>query len=441
MHLLCQNHADVWNQARNLLISRGLHQKTRNGEAIYVPTPVLISISNPMDRYWYSDSRVPNPWFSFIEPLWVMAGRNDLAPLAKIVKNVYEYSDNGRTWRAGYGPRLREYGELERDQIADVIHALKASPNTRQAVMSIWNANEDHPHIVTKDRPCNMMVVVSMNTSDIDNVALDMTVINRSNDLVWGLCLGNIPTFTVLQEAMAFELGVGVGTYSVLVNNLHVYKDFWHLLDSAAVSVGESSPMNIKATDTGAFYNLVGCFESGSSLDMKNEFVQGVFNPMVHSFNAKSCRIGGTREPIHHLVNVFIDDKKKREKEKAAANITVDPSYYLTGKIQHRHFASRFKTGYYLGCATKYAARLRKKHADPSEDLRKIFTYMGFAIEEGEFVSVNLPFTQDELTFIGGIDQMGRKLFVDILEANSLKKLQRVHAELGEFIREGACAV
>jgi hypothetical protein len=54
---------------------------------------------------------------------------------------------------------------------------------------------------------------------------LDMTVTNRSNDLIWG-CLGaNYVHFSFLQEYMATKLGVEVGTYYHFTNNLHVYTE------------------------------------------------------------------------------------------------------------------------------------------------------------------------------------------------------------------------
>ena len=54
---------------------------------------------------------------------------------------------------------------------------------------------------------------------------LDMTVINRSNDLVWGMLGANVVHFSFLQEYMAENLGVGVGVYNQMSNNLHIYTE------------------------------------------------------------------------------------------------------------------------------------------------------------------------------------------------------------------------
>ena len=52
-----------------------------------------------------------------------------------------------------------------------------------------------------------------------------MTVFNRSNDLVLGMLGANYVHFTFLQEYIANCLGVGVGKYNHVTNNLHVYTE------------------------------------------------------------------------------------------------------------------------------------------------------------------------------------------------------------------------
>lgn len=56
---------------------------------------------------------------------------------------------------------------------------------------------------------------------------LDMTVTNRSNDMIWGTLSGDYTTFSFLQEYMAAQIGVEVGRYTQMSNNLHVYESNW----------------------------------------------------------------------------------------------------------------------------------------------------------------------------------------------------------------------
>jgi thymidylate synthase len=54
---------------------------------------------------------------------------------------------------------------------------------------------------------------------------LDMTVTNRSNDIVWGMLGANYVHFSFLQEYMACGLNVHAGLYHHFTNNAHVYTE------------------------------------------------------------------------------------------------------------------------------------------------------------------------------------------------------------------------
>ena len=51
----------------------------------------------------------------------------------------------------------------------------------------------------------------------------------RSSDLVLGISY-DVPAFTFLQELMARELGIEVGTYIHVSNSLHVYEKHFDLI-------------------------------------------------------------------------------------------------------------------------------------------------------------------------------------------------------------------
>lgn len=57
--------------------------------------------------------------------------------------------------------------------------------------------------------------------------ALNMTVINRSNDMYYGYCGANIVHMTMLQEFVASALGVELGAYRTFSTNLHLYLDLY----------------------------------------------------------------------------------------------------------------------------------------------------------------------------------------------------------------------
>jgi len=55
------------------------------------------------------------------------------------------------------------------------------------------------------------------------NNRLDMTVYNRSNDIIWGAYGANVVQFSTLHEYVAAHLFVKVGTYYHVSNSYHVY--------------------------------------------------------------------------------------------------------------------------------------------------------------------------------------------------------------------------
>jgi len=68
---------------------------------------------------------------------------------------------------------------------------------------------------------CNTQAYFSINADG----ALNMTVSNRSNDIIWGAYGANAVHFSMLQEYMASAIGVEVGTYWQMSNNYHAYLD------------------------------------------------------------------------------------------------------------------------------------------------------------------------------------------------------------------------
>jgi hypothetical protein len=73
----------------------------------------------------------------------------------------------------------------------------------------------------SKDVPCNLSAHFQVNY----NGQLDMTVFNRSNDIIWGCYGANAVHFSMLQEYMADKIGVQVGQYWQVSNNWHAYVD------------------------------------------------------------------------------------------------------------------------------------------------------------------------------------------------------------------------
>lgn len=190
--------------------SRGLRTKR-------YPGPVSTIYSRPRERVLFDAARDANPFFHFIESLWVLSGSNRVELPQYFLNSIGRFSDNGVTFHGAYGHRLRSAFGF--DQIERACELLSNKPDTRQAVLSIWDPAVDLGSN-TKDMPCNDMIML-----DIVGGRLNMTVCNRSNDLVWGAYGANAVQFSVLQEFIAAMVGVEVGVYVQQSNNYHVYLD------------------------------------------------------------------------------------------------------------------------------------------------------------------------------------------------------------------------
>jgi hypothetical protein len=141
-----------------------------------------------------------------------------------------EFSDNGETFHGAYGKRLRNWNGQEAggmlvkqgmDQLAEVIKLLRKDPETRRAVVSIYDPEFDLG-TNSKDIPCNDTIKFESR----DNV-LNMTVFCRSNDMIWGAYGANAVQFSFLLEYVAGMLMMEVGTYYQVSCNFHVYKELW----------------------------------------------------------------------------------------------------------------------------------------------------------------------------------------------------------------------
>ena len=206
---------EVFPDAVLLTMQQGVLRPSRNGPVLEIPTPVASVYHRPWERALFCPVRNANPFFHFFEALWILAGRKDVATLKVFNSRISDYSDNGVTFHAAYGHRLRYHFGI--DQIELLIRELEEDPDSRRAVLQIWDSVSD---LNTKGRdiPCNDTIFFKI----LDG-QLRMTVCNRSNDLIWGAYGANVVQFSILQEYIAWKLGVEIGPYTQVSDSLHVY--------------------------------------------------------------------------------------------------------------------------------------------------------------------------------------------------------------------------
>lgn len=195
--------------------SFGAAGNSRNGEVLSIESPVVLRLLDPTHRVLTDPNRDANPFFHAMEFVWMMAGSNDIQWIAQFNKNMLKFSDDDVTQHGAYGYRWRKYFGL--DQIKKVINLIRKNPDDRRLVINMWNPPADLGY-TGADVPCNTQLLFRVVEGE-----LQMTVINRSNDLIWGALGANLCHMTMLQELIANAVGMPVGTYYVFTQNLHIY--------------------------------------------------------------------------------------------------------------------------------------------------------------------------------------------------------------------------
>lgn len=320
-----QNPDNALERGLDYLREFGVRQPSRNGAVLVAPGPVTTVYVTPRNRVSMDPLRDANPFFHLAEAMWMLAGRNDVGYVAKFAKNMVNFSDDQETLHGAYGYRWTEH--FGYDQLEWIIRDLSADPNSRRAVLSMWDpgyrarTSTFSPFELSKgdlgaaaasgkDVPCNTQAYFRVNPT-IGGPVLDMTVTCRSNDIVWGAYGANVVHFSMLQEYMASRLGLDVGVYYQVSNNYHAYverPDVARLLNreslkKLATPTTRSVPLEADENFVEEVRRYVAL--SADPTELKNEFLRTVFHPMMiaHQFH----KMKDTRKAIALLKESNID--------------------------------------------------------------------------------------------------------------------------------------
>lgn len=222
------NLTDAYYQGLALIDKEGYLADSRNGKVLKFPRPVVTSYEYPKEHVLFDAARDANPFFHMFEAMWMLGGSNNVAFVGQFAKQMYSYSDDGKTLHGAYGHRWRNHFKV--DQLDLAIYELTKNPLSRRVVLGMWDPYID-PLVAEaggKDVPCNTQVF--FNTRP--NGELDMTVTNRSNDMIWGAYGANAVHMSILHEYVALAVGLPLGVYYQVSNDLHVYEPHFALVKS-----------------------------------------------------------------------------------------------------------------------------------------------------------------------------------------------------------------
>ena len=175
------------------------------------------TFKDPLDALPIGTGRGLSLPFAAVEAAQLQAGVSFPDMMKRINPTMSQFmdtDDNGNEYLHGaYGPRIAP-------TLMEVVTLLKKSPDTRQAVLTIFETERDiTPN--TPDVPCTLSLQFF-----IRNDALDLSVTMRSNDVWWGLAY-DVFQFTQLQAMVAQMVGVRIGVYRHMANSMHAYERDW----------------------------------------------------------------------------------------------------------------------------------------------------------------------------------------------------------------------
>lgn len=202
---------EAWEYWYNQLAMQNGSSASRDGAVTGEIINAITVIDDPKDNLVTSPIRKLSHKYAIGELLWYLSGSNKLDAIANYSKAWNKLSDDGETVNSAYGYRIFE--KFGFDQWEHVKGLLKSDPNSRQAVIHIKEPNPEK----TKDLPCTVALQYF-----IRDGKLYATTYMRSNDIWLGFPY-DVFTFTCLQIKMAFELGVGIGSYTHISGSLHLY--------------------------------------------------------------------------------------------------------------------------------------------------------------------------------------------------------------------------
>ena len=178
---------------------------------------VGFTLNNPLDNHIKSDIRNWNHFYAESEWQWYLTGDPSIDTLGDIygkIPPIWEnMADCNREVRSNYGFQWKRKGQLNY-----AIQKLKDKKNTRHAVISIFDGKEASSRYMF-DTPCTCAIHFHI----VDD-KLNMSVMMRSNDLWYGFPIDQY-CFSKLQQMVAKDVNIPIGTYYHFATNLHIYND------------------------------------------------------------------------------------------------------------------------------------------------------------------------------------------------------------------------
>lgn len=192
------------------------------GNKTYELNNVALELTNPYKNLFDNAVRAPSKKYLAGEMIWYFSGSKNVEFIKKYSAFWENIVNPDGTCNSAYGNLL--FNELNEHGFTEwgwALESLKKDKNTRQAIIRFNKPRFSYSG--NKDFVCTLVghFVIRRET-------LYLSIMMRSNDLRFGIQY-DIPFFTILHQIMRKQLldiypNLRLGTYTHLVNSIHVYE-------------------------------------------------------------------------------------------------------------------------------------------------------------------------------------------------------------------------
>jgi thymidylate synthase len=184
--------------------------------------PVAFILNNPRSRCVASANRRWSLPLALGEFCWHISGSNEVRFIEYYAPQWKRFAEEDRVLGSCYGYRIFNQEFLFRSQWDRLVELLRKDRESRRAVLTFADSSLSLS-ASAKDVACTNTLQFLIRSD-----RLHAFVSMRSNDAIWGLPY-DVFLFSMIQELLACELNLELGTYSHFATSLHIYERHFDL--------------------------------------------------------------------------------------------------------------------------------------------------------------------------------------------------------------------
>lgn len=179
------------------------------GRPIREIRPGLFAVARARDAWITDPARKLSMGLAYVESFQLVSGISTPAQLVAVAPNYAQFiNPETQELDGAYPPRIIS-------QISWIRHLLRKDPDTRQAVISVYDKRDLHE---SRDIPCTLSLQFLQRNGE-----LELQVNMRSSDCWLGIPY-DFAQFSLLQLTLAADLGIPAGRFMLIAGSSHIYE-------------------------------------------------------------------------------------------------------------------------------------------------------------------------------------------------------------------------